>query len=423
MTKQIGSVILLIFLSVSSMRTGKAMAESGGPEGIRVVIGKEIPIAVRSADEEEDPVGAWGDKGYLVVWQSTRNGSTRIYGARLNGDGQITHPDGQPDDFPVSLSPADQLFSSLAWGEKNYLVVWQDLRSHKNWEIYGARIDSTGRRLDTNDIPIGIGAGNRRHPVVAWNGQNFLAVWMEERPGTGWDIVGRRIASDGKMLGSDETIISTAAGDQTSPAVVWDGKNYFVVWMDGRKDRAQDIYGTRIDRNGKVLDPDGIVISASQGEQGYPALAWNGENTVVVWVDRRDGIQYALYGTRIDPKGTVLDPQGVPLSMTPHLHMFPDIACRKKDCLVVWEEESSSGEKRTGIQSIVRDINGLRLEISEKGFSAVSANPTISLAPRAYGNHFSRVSTDGRRYFVVWKDYRSKLAAGFGRFVDIPEVP
>jgi hypothetical protein len=34
------------------------------------------------------------------------------------------------------------------------------------------------------------------------------------------------------------------------------------------------------------------------------------------------------------------------------------------------------------------------------------------------GNHFSRVSTDGKEYLIVWKDYRSGPAATYGRLVD-----
>lgn len=415
-------VILAVLLAAISIGIRSAAEERGSKKEPHVVVGKEITIAVQSANEEEDPVAAWGGGRYLVVWQSTRNGPTRIYGAQVAGDGRMIPFNGQTDGFPVSISPADQLFPALAWGDGRYLVVWQDLRSNKNWEIYGGRIDSTGHRLDPDDLPIGAGTGNRRHPAAAWNGENFLVVWMEERPGTGWDIVGRRVSGDGTLLDRENLLISGVKGDQTSPTVTWDGRNFFAVWMDGRQDTAQGIYGARIDPGGKLLDPEGIVIAAAPGKQAYPAVTWNGSQIVAVWADRRDETHHLLYGARIDSKGTVLDPNGVLLSDAPRLHMFPDISCRKSDCLVVWEEEAESGKTITGIQDIIRDVNGLQLKSTEKGLIAgPSANP-IPISPRAPGNHFSRVSTDGIHYLVVWKDYRSKLAGGFGRLVDIPEA-
>lgn len=391
-------------------------------EGSVPAIGKEFPISVRTGEEEEDPVAAWDGDRALIVWQSTRDGIRRIYGAQLNPDGEIVQKEG----FSVSSSKDQQLFPMVAWGEKRYLVVWQDLRSHKNLEIYGRRIDAGGRPLDSGDIPIGAGAGNRRHPAVVWNGENFLVVWTEEGVGAGWDIVGARVTPEGKVLDPKGISISREKGDQSAPAVVASGKNFFVAWMDGRQDRAQDIYGARIDRAGKVLDPKGIRIASAPEEQGYPAVAWNGAHVIIVWVDWRDGAQYALLGARVDPKGKVLEPNGVPLSLTPRLHMFPDIACRSRECLVVWEEENGSKEKMTGIQDIVRDINGVRLQDSEKAFSSRAAAPVYSqttLVSRPLGNHFAKISADGRRYLLVWKDYRSGLAADFGRWIEFPEAP
>ncbi|MBI1820700.1 MAG: hypothetical protein HYR79_03225 [Nitrospirae bacterium] len=383
------------------------------------MIGKEFPISVRAGEEEEDPVAAWDGHHALIVWQSTRNGLRRVYGAQLTPAGERIQKEG----FPVSSSASQQLFPMLAWGEKHYLVVWQDLRRRKNLEIFGRLIDAGGRPLDSGDIPIGVGAANRKHPVTAWNGENFLVVWTEESAGTGWDIVGARVTPGGKVLDPKGISISREKGDQTSPAVVWNGRDFVVVWMDGRLDQSKDIYGARVDRKGNLLDPAGISVASLPGEQGFPAVAWNGKHVIVVWVDRRDGAQYTLYGARIDSKGKALEPNGAPLSTTPRFHMFPDIACRNKECLVIWEEENGSKEKMTGIQDVVRDINGIRLKDSEKAFSSRAAEPLYprtTFVSRSFGNHFAKVSTDGRRFLLVWKDYRSGLAASLGRWIEFP---
>ena len=221
----------------------------------------------------------------------------------------------------------------------------------------------------------------------------------------------------------EEIPISVARGNQTSPVVARQGNDYFAVWMDDRNDPSSDIYGTRIDRNGKVLDPAGIVISAASGEQAYPSLAAEGNEMIVVWADRRNSSEYALYGTRIGLKGNVLDLEGVPLSITPRLHMFPDISCGKNECLLVWEEEIPSGKEMTGIQNIVRDVNGLRLKISGKNPSRLSIGTPISVMPRGIGNHFARVSTDQKRFLVIWKDYRSGKAGSFGKLIEFTEGP
>jgi hypothetical protein len=91
--------------------------------------------------------------------------------------------------------------------------------------------------------------------------------------------------------------------------------------------------------------------------------------------------------------------------------MFPAIACEERGCLVLWEEEHESAAPMTRITDVVRDVVGLSWEPSRAG-------RPFAVAPDALGNHFTAVATDGRRFLVVWKDYRSGLAGGFGRFVD-----
>ncbi|MBI1823976.1 MAG: hypothetical protein HYR80_07705 [Nitrospirae bacterium] len=75
----------------------------------------------------------------------------------------------------------------------------------------------------------------------------------------------------------------------------------------------------------------------------------------------------------------------------------------------------------TGIKEIIRNVNGMRLKFTENNL--ISPEEPLPLAPNAPGNHFSRVSTDGRRYLVLWKDYRSGLAAVYGRIVEFPKGP
>lgn len=372
----------------------------------RAAVGPEMVIAARPSDEEEDPVPSWDGERYLVVWQTTRSGPTDIYGVWTTPDGAVREQNG----LKISNGPSDELFPDVEWGGDSHLVVWQDLRSRRNWEIYGNRVSRAGAVRDARDLAIGVGAGNRRHPRVAWSGGVFLVVWMEERPGSGWDVAAARVGPDGVVLDPGGIAVGTGPGDQTRPAVAWNGAAFVVVWMDGRNGEP-DIAAARVDPNGRVLDVEPIMVSRAPGEQSYPAVASLHGEAAVVWVDRRGAGPFALYGTRLAADGRVLDPEGVPLSITPRLHMFPAIACGERECLVLWEEEHESAVPMTRITDVVRDVRALAWEPSR-------ADRPFAVAPDALGNHFTAVATDGRRYLVVWKDYRSGLAGGFGRFVD-----
>lgn len=374
-------------------------------------LGPEIVISSRAADEEEDPVPSWNGSRFLVVWQSTRRGPSDIYGAWVAPDGAVAPREG----FPVGAGPSDTLFPDVTWGGDTHLAVWQDLRSRRNWEIFGARVRPDGTVVDPEGLKVGAGEGNRRHPRVAWSGRMFLAVWMQERPGAGWDIAATRITPDGRVLDPEPIAVGGGPGDQTRPAVAWNGRAFVVAWMDGRRGD-NDIAAARVNDDGRVLDPEPITVCAASGEQGYPAvggLVASGES-VIAWVDKRGGDRYALYGATLGPDGGIRRPDGMALSSAPRLHMFPAATCRAQDCLIVWEEEHPSTGPMTAVTDLVRDVRALR-------WTGGEATPVpFTVEPLAKGNHFTTVAAGGPGYLVAWKDYRTGRAEARARLIEFP---
>src|SRR5207249_3978893 len=138
----------------------------------------------------------------------------------------------------------------------------------------GTRVSPAGSVLDPNGIAISLAANNQASPAVAFDGTNYLVVWQDFPGGTYFDIYGARVSPAGTVLDPAGIPISTAAGDQLSPALAFDGTNYLVAWTDPRSG-SYDIYGARVSPAGTVLDPSGLAISFAAGGQGSPALAFD----------------------------------------------------------------------------------------------------------------------------------------------------
>ena len=378
------------------------------------IVRDEIPISILNGVEEEDPVVSSDGKNYMVVWQSDRKNPDDydIYAARVSLEGKILDPGG----ISVSTAPSNQIFSDIAAGNGGYLVVWQDLRSHQRWEVYGARLRSDGKVLDPEGIPIAAGRGNARHPQVGWDGKNFLVVWMEEYPGRGWDIAGARVNPDGKVIDSEPILIAPFPGDQTHPVLAWGDNQFLVAWMDQPPGDLPRISGTRVSENGKPLDRNGFLLSPHSTNPGYPAVAWANGQYIVVWADQPSPSLHTLAGIRIDPSGKADESNGFVVESSPNLHIFPSVKCSGAACLVVWEKDLSEGRVMRSIEDVHRDVKGAWIDLSQK-----TVRPQeVMIAPKAVGNHFAKVTSHGREYLVVWKEYRTGTAASVGRFVTFP---
>jgi hypothetical protein len=111
----------------------------------------------------------------------------------------------------------------------------------------------------------------------------------------------------GPEIGIDNPIYATAQGNQTVQAVSYAGGQHLVAYNDG------SLWVTRVSAAGVVLDPYGILVCAKPSN-GWPytAIAHDGTNWMVAWMDNRTGA-LDMYGARVSAAGAVLDPNGVRL--------------------------------------------------------------------------------------------------------------
>jgi len=290
---------------------------------------------------------------------------------------------------------------ALAFDGQNFLVVWQDRRSGTSYDIYGTRVTSAGAVLDSTGIAISTAMYGQYCPVLAFDGENFLVVWEDERSGS--DIYGARVTSAGAVLDTAGIAISAVSGNQSpEPAIAFGGENFLVVWRDARSS-SSDIYGVRVTPGGDVLDTAGIAVSTATGTQSDPAVASDGGGCLVVWEDYRDNPDTCnIYGARVTPAGVVLDPAGIPVSTAACFQQEPAIASNGEDFLVVWEDGRSDVWES--------DVYGARVTPA-----GVVLDPTgITLSDAALFQSRPALAFDGENFFVAWQDNRSSYPHTYG---------
>lgn len=115
--------------------------------------------------------------------------------------------------------------------------------------------------------------------------------------------MGVRVTPNADSINS--IVISAATNIQFMADAVYGGGNYMVVWTDYRSGTAYQIYGSRVSPAGTVLDPAGIALgpSTASSYQYYPSVGYNGTRYFVVWGYYSS--PYAVTGRFVNTNGTL----------------------------------------------------------------------------------------------------------------------
>ena len=398
-----------------------------------------FPICTETNSQDTPAACALGEN-WMVIWKDYRRDAGDIFGTLISPAGVVLFTNG------VSICSTQNAQGNariVAAGNK-CLAIWDDSRTASMSRIHGARIDSTGRVMDTNGFLIGFNPKERlggvasdgqdwmvswaseingnscqtfsrgvtsqgslvsqveleytatqfSRPDVAFAHTNYLAVWQSRQAGGAptLDIVGKRMSPTGVAVDASPFAVGLSANPQRQPAIADDGTNYLAVWSDGRRgDGRWDIYATRISKSGEVLDPHGIPITTLNTAETGPAVAFNGYHFLVAWSDSRhsDYREYLdVYAARVDRNGQVLETNGFLVATTSRSGTLVDVASLGTNFLVVWN----------GAYSTAISVSGARVS----GNSELLDPTPISFHDGGGSPRRPKAAANGNVYLVKW---------------------
>jgi len=263
-----------------------------------------IGIAVTKATgDQADPAVAFDGTNFLVVWRDERSGSgADIYGARISKAGAVLDGAG----VAICAASGDQLRPVVTHDGANFLVAWQDGRGSSGSDVYAARVSAAGALLDAAGITVSVAGGDQLHPAVAAGGAAALVVWEDKRSSKTVQIYGARVTSAGGVLDTAGIPITQTGVDQRRPAVAHDGAAYRVVWHGAQGGGVDDALSVRIDgSSGKILDTTPLVLSSVVDPASRLALCPDKSgNILAVWQEFGSDGTFSIHGIRV--KGSAL---------------------------------------------------------------------------------------------------------------------
>ncbi len=203
---------------------------------------------------------------------------------------------------------------SICGGNQNYLVVWRDLRDPAAPQMRGSLVTLTGMALpdfaisDAGGQPL---EGPVQRPTVAFDGTNFIVVWVDNRA-QGAGVRGAIVTPQGSVSGgADFRIAATSRTDNVAPQIVFAGGDLLVAWQDGSTTSGvtgSQIFYAKLTSAGAVNAQGALPSTSGQDQKLELLISGPAGEQLVVWQDI-GATPNVTRGTRIQ-SGVLAAPTG-----------------------------------------------------------------------------------------------------------------
>lgn len=273
---------------------GQRYAFDGSPRGF------QFQINSYTTDYQWLPdVAAAPNGDFAVVWTSNSSDNGDTSGQSIQGQRYASDGGAHGAQFLVnSYTTYDQIRPKVAIApDGNFVVVWASNGSDNGYtpgkRIQGQRYASDGSTRGSQFLVSTYTPAGDFEPAVAMDPDgDFVVVWTAYTPYTGypfsgWDIQGRRFASNGDPLGSQFLVNSYTTRHQSTPDIGIDAKgDFLVVWRSywaNNGDPLESIQGQLYSSDGNAVDSQFLVNTYTTHFQFVPKVAARAGDFVVVW--------------------------------------------------------------------------------------------------------------------------------------------
>jgi hypothetical protein len=273
-------------------------------------------VAVCTAVGEQVDVAsvATSGGGAILAWADSRLGPGLgdIYTQRLTSIGTAAWAaNGTVICNAVNSQSHPAVVADLSGGA---LIFWGDNRTGSGDEVYGQHITSAATALWTaNGLNFTPGISTQFPSAIADLSGGAIVVWTDWRNSPDPDIFAQRVSGAGvaQWTASGLAVCSTA-GAQQYPVLNPDGNGGAVfAWTDQRNGaNNEDVYAQHATPTGALWATNGVAITTAPQLQSVALLASDGAGgAIVTWSDVRNGVNDDVYAQRIERFGKLGNPE------------------------------------------------------------------------------------------------------------------
>jgi hypothetical protein len=207
--------------------------------------------------------------GTTVLWTEAALGRNQIWWGHVDENGV------RATDHLLSPSAFAQSEADIALGSSDALAVWQEQPGANR--ITAVRVSPTG---DLRSPAVNLGNGFT--PRVASNGRDWLVVWTSENYGSSpfSRILMTLVTEGGSITAQGGISLDPTDAFRTRPQVVWNGREFLVVWSQFIGSNTQLVRGVRVSAGGTPTGEVKTIID--RRAIGSVRIAWNGKEYLLI---------------------------------------------------------------------------------------------------------------------------------------------
>jgi hypothetical protein len=324
---------------------GQLYDGSGNPIGSNFLISEAVFSAA-------NPTVAMINNGDFVVAYQV---GYQLYARRYNRDGVAYGPPFRVDDTPPTILNQCS-FPAVDYDEEGkFVIVWEDYRNDQT----GSDYSNIGLQCyDNNGIPVGanilLGLGPNANenaklynPGVAMNNSNKILICCMGPPSGGdFDIIGWH-REYGQTSPQDEPFIinNITQNSQQIPAIASNGNDFLVVWLDDNDgDWHFDILGQRLSSEGVLLGANFNINERTSPDQYFewPTLCTSlSGGYIVTWADNSEP-DWNVYAQGVGGDGKLIGSHvrinNYDESFNYNHQINPGVSSNGNDIFFVWED-------------------------------------------------------------------------------------
>jgi len=276
--------------------------------------------------------------------------------------------------------------AAVAFDGVNYLVVYE---KDNNFASTGNHPSLVAQRISPGGVPLGgaseVASPGTNSPALAFDGTNFLLAYSRSDSYGGFgQLMGVFVSpSTGQATGA-EFPITAAQGYQSNPALAFGGTGYLMVWEQAAwASQAAGTYAARVTPAGSVLDAGGFAVA--NGAAVQPAVVFNGVHFVVAWLAvQPDNLHTNLQVTRVSTAGQLVGGGFAVTSGPSNTMALPTLALFNGQVLAAWSGDCSLGCGLYGARLVTPADPFLPIRVagpSGFGFTAGGPYPRLAAVP------------------------------------------